>query len=86
MFKPHYCLLIFILVEKEILLSGIVRPDILDTFIDITLILYLLQVLKHLQRSTLIFNLPAKVHIIFLFANILPNYFTLSCVKIYYFS
>ena len=52
MFKPHYCLLIFILVEKEILLSGIVRPDILDTFIDITLILYLLQVLKHLQRST----------------------------------
>ena len=52
MFKPHYCLLILILVEKEILLSGIVRPDILDTFIDITLILYLLQVLKHLQRST----------------------------------
>ena len=33
MFKPHYCLLIFILVEKEILLSGIVRPDILDTFL-----------------------------------------------------
>ena len=34
--------LILILVEEKILLGGIVRPDVFDTFIDITFVFYLL--------------------------------------------
>ena len=42
--------LILILVEQEVFLSRIVRPNILYTFIYFTFVLYLLKVLQDLQR------------------------------------
>ena len=41
--------LILILVEKEIILCWVIRPDVFYTFIDISFILYFLKILQHLQ-------------------------------------
>ena len=40
---------ILVLVEEEVFLGGVVGPDILDGFVDVALVLYLLQVLDHLK-------------------------------------
>src|SRR5690606_34060679 len=42
---------IFVFVEEEVILSGIIRPDILDAFIELTFVLHFLKVLNHFQRS-----------------------------------
>ena len=44
--------LILILVEQEIFFRGIVWPNFLNTFVDITFIFYLLKVLQHLKGCT----------------------------------
>ncbi len=38
-------LLILVLVEEEVFFRGVVGPDFLDTLVNVTLVLYLLQVL-----------------------------------------
>lgn len=50
-FYYQFCL-ILILVPKEIILRGIVGPNILNALVDIALIFNLLQILKHLSRGT----------------------------------
>ena len=44
--------LVFIIVPEEIFLGGIVGPNVFNAFIHFTFILYFLQVLEHLERST----------------------------------
>ena len=44
--------LIFLLVEEEIVLGGVVGPDVFDRFVDFTLVFYLLQVFEHFERRT----------------------------------
>ena len=44
--------LIFFLVEEEIVLGGVVGPDVFDRFVDFTLVFYLLQVFEHFERRT----------------------------------
>ena len=42
--------LVFVLVEEEVFFCRIVGPDVLDALVDVTLILYLLQILQHFKR------------------------------------
>ena len=43
---------IFLFVEEKIVFARIIGPDILDAFIDVALVLDLLQILDHFERST----------------------------------
>lgn len=45
-------ILIFVLIKKEIFLCGIIRPNILDAFINISFILYLLEILQYFEWGT----------------------------------
>ena len=51
MMKHHHSL-ILILIPEKIILRGIIRPNVFNAFVDITFILNLLQILKHLSRGT----------------------------------
>jgi hypothetical protein len=43
---------IFILIKKKIILSGIIGPDVLNTFEQFALIFHFLQILDDLQGSS----------------------------------
>ena len=43
--------LIFFLIEEEVLLAGIVGPDLLYAFVDLAVILKVFQILNDLQRG-----------------------------------
>lgn len=43
---------IFILIEEEVILARVIRPDILDIFIDFTFVFHLLKVFEDFQGST----------------------------------
>ena len=43
--------LVFILVEEEVVVAGVVGPDVFDAFVDLALIFDLLEILYHLHRS-----------------------------------
>ena len=42
---------IFVLVEEEVFLGGVVGPDVFDVLVDVTFVLYLLEVLDDLEGS-----------------------------------
>ena len=42
--------LVFVLVEEEVFLRRVIRPDVFNALVDISLVLYLLQVLKNFKR------------------------------------
>ena len=50
-FKRTVARSVFVLVEEEILLGGIVRPDVLDGIVGLLVILDLLKVFHDLERS-----------------------------------
>lgn len=43
--------LIFLLVEEEVVFAGVVRPDVFDAFVDVALVLNLVQVLYDFKWS-----------------------------------
>ena len=50
--SPIIDFLIFVVIPQEVILWRIIRPDVLDAILDITLIFYLLQILQNFQRRT----------------------------------
>ncbi len=43
--------LVFLFVEEEVVVAGVVGPDVFDAFVDLALIFDLLEILYHLHRS-----------------------------------
>ena len=43
--------LVFILVEEEVVVAGVVGPDVFDAFVDLAFIFDLLEILYYLHRS-----------------------------------
>ena len=48
--RPGVGSLIFVFVEKEVFLAGVIGPDVLDGFECITLVFQLLQILDNFER------------------------------------
>ena len=46
----RFCQLIFLLVEKEIVLCGVVRPDVFDAFVDLAVIVKFFKILHYFKR------------------------------------
>ena len=44
-------LLVLLFVEEKVILGRIVRPDVLDAFVDLAVVLELLKVLYHFERG-----------------------------------
>ena len=63
-------MLILILVEEVVLLGGIIRPEILDVFVDLTLILHLLEILYHLKGGSATYGVVDKLFLSCLFIQV----------------
>src|SRR5690554_5835499 len=51
-FFYKFLYLIFIFIKEKIIFTWIIRPNIFNTFIDITLILYFLKIFDYFERSS----------------------------------